>query len=126
MARGLSPLQRTILQLAWQQHFQRKGSSDIYAQDLYALHYGWPITYGRWWTPEDPDKRILGQAYHFSPAHIGERTYRTVTAAVSRSFHRLARRGYLTRSSHGWSLTPAGIAVAARLPVQQFAPAFER
>ena len=142
MARGLSPLQRTILTLAWQQRPERRQLdesryeqaydpfcwplrqrpwpwlriADIYPQDLYVLHYGWPITYGGW--KDGRETRLLRQAKHFAPAQIGERTYRTVTAAVSRSFHRLASRGYLTREGNGWLLTEAGAAVAAQLSVK--------
>ena len=140
MARGLSPLQRTILPLAWQQlerqqlerqrHEQPRDPwcllllrrplplwiADIYPQDLYVLHYHWPITYGG--GEDGTETRLLGQAWHFAPAQIGKRTYRTITTTVSRSFQRLARRGYLTPCDNGWCLTEAGATVAEQLSVK--------
>lgn len=126
MGRGLSPLQTVMLQIAWQQRPSRQpspdapwGLADIYAQDLYVRHYGWPITYGRW-LPGGTRGLGVGQSYHFAPATIGERPYRTVSAAVSRAFHRLARRGLLTRRGNGWCLTTEGCTVAEQLSVNTY------
>ena len=90
----LSPLQHQILRLA----LANKGQ----LSNRQALHeiYGFPKS----------DRPVPGV---FNPGEIGIKRYRAATAAVVKSFNRLAGRGLADRVyNHGIYLTKSGIRAA--------------
>jgi hypothetical protein len=114
MGRGLSPLQRRILQLAHDNReagrSKRRGTADVYAAEIYAEVYGFPTLPGA--DVRNPARQT------FSREQIGAQEYHAAAASVSRALRRLADRGLLTRhdgAGAGARLTKAGREEAAAL-----------
>jgi len=100
-SRKLSPLQQQILSLA----LANKGQ----LSNRQALHqiYGFPTS----------DRPVPGV---FCPAEIGIKRYRAATAAVVKSFNRLAERGLADRVyNFGIRLTKSGIRAAQTIEMIQ-------
>ena len=96
MGRGLSELQKNILQLA----YTNQGS--ILARDILAEVYGFPATVSNIKSKE------VG-ALIFSREAIGEKRYQSASVSVARAFNRLAARGLARREyNKGISLTKEG------------------
>jgi len=106
VGRGLSKLQKSILQLAY------RNQGNILARDVLARVYRFPATAGN----------IRGKkvgALVFNRKVIGERRYQSASVAVARAFNRLAARGLAHREyNHGIILTEAGVTVAKALQTQ--------
>jgi len=102
MSRGLSELQKNILQLAY------KNQGSILARDVLAEVYGFPATV----------TNIKGKragALVFSRKDIGEKRYQSASVVVVKSFDRLAARGLAHREyNEGITLTKEGVKVASR------------
>jgi hypothetical protein len=129
MGRGLSPLQRTMLELALRNHdaegrpFDTDMGADAYYEEVYAAAYGWtprPVwSYSeRAWVPPGPELRRIER--RFDPAAGQGRG--AVMVAVSRAARRLDQRGlaHAVHGAGGWagiSLTPEGYEVAKQLSV---------
>jgi hypothetical protein len=157
MGRGLSPLQRTILRLAYKNYVaenrQRddseerarhvktmmsqlgspgsetyrtvkmlssgKSGADVYFAEVLVEYYGW--TPSSPYALKDRDGRRVPGGKKFIPEEIGDNTYHTAHAAVSRAALRLEQRGLVTRMCGayakwaGVNLTPAGISIAKQL-----------
>lgn len=116
MGRGLSPLQRRILQLAHHNReagrSKRRSTADVYAAEIYAEVYGFPALPGA--DPRNPAHQT------FSKEQIGAQEYHAAAASVSRALRRLAERGLLTRhggpgAGAGGRLTKTGREEAATL-----------
>ncbi|MEU3176597.1 hypothetical protein [Streptomyces sp. NPDC007000] len=113
MGRGLSPLQRRILQLAHDNRTagrSKRGTPDVYAAEIYAEVYGFQPLPGA--DVRNPARQT------FSREQIGAQEYHAAAAAVSRALRRLADRGLLTRhggagAGAGARLTEAGLEEAA-------------
>ena len=84
MGRGLSPLQKRIMELA-----ERNGGGFVYAYQVLVEVYGFPMARAG---------RIGG--IHFNLREVG-RQYHSSTVAVSRAFTRLADRGLAERIMGG-------------------------
>ncbi len=96
MGRGLSPLQQTILRLAYQNRVAEYGSTEkplppnvVYAQIL-AEYYGWVSQHG--------DVRRHHSGNHYNRVDIDPRQYNAACAAVARAALRLEQRGLWTGS----------------------------
>jgi hypothetical protein len=79
MGRGLSPLQRWILQAL--QDEDMVSYADIC------------VGYFQWTSPAPPFSWLNPGYQHFSVADIGPKRYRSTYVSISRSCQRLARRG---------------------------------
>ena len=102
MSRGLSELQKNILQLAY------KNQGSILARDVLLEVYRFPAT-----VTNIRDKRL--GAVVFSRKAIGEQRYQSASVAVARTFNRLAARGLAHRRyTEGITLTKEGVEVAKR------------
>jgi hypothetical protein len=118
MGRGLSPLQKKILLMAYQNRTikERKQGVDLRYPDVLREWWGWePVLWPRW----EKGERCDAISRHFSKRQIGEREYRSAEASLSRAVGRLAERGLVYRArlfGHGVvDLTEEGTEVAARL-----------
>jgi hypothetical protein len=102
MGRGLSELQKKILQRAY------KNQSSILARDVLAEVYGFPATV----------TNIKGKragAMIFNRKAIGEKRYQSASVSVAKAFNRLAARGLLRREYNtGITLTKEGVRVAKK------------
>lgn len=99
MGRGLSELQKNILQLAC----TNQGS--ILARDVLAEVYGFPATVKN-------IKEERTGALVFSRLDIGEKRYQAASVSVAKAFNRLAARGLAHRKyNKGITLTKEGLAV---------------
>ncbi|MFD5493375.1 winged-helix domain-containing protein [Streptomyces sp. NPDC127091] len=122
MGRGLSPLQRRILQLAHDNREagrSKRGTADVYTAEVFAMVYGFPTLPGA--DVRDPSRQT------FSREEIGTKAYDTAAAAVSRALRRLEERGLLTRqggagAGAGARLTKAGRQEAATLAAASTTP----
>lgn len=115
MGRGLSPLQQTILRLAYQNRmadsgYQDEARADVFYCEIFESHYGWPSIWKN-------SRKAHGQK--FTKAEVGERQYNAAHAAVSRAALRLEQRGLVTCvrgfSWAGVNLTEAGNRIAKEL-----------
>jgi hypothetical protein len=96
MSRGLSELQKKILQLAY------TNQGNILARDILAEVYGFPPT-----VTNIKDKRP--SAMVFSRKAICEKRYQSASVAVAKAFNRLAARGLARRKyNKGITLTKEG------------------
>ena len=95
MIRGLSELQKNILQLAY------RNQGNILARDVLSEVYGFPtVTNIR-------DKRA--GALVFSRKVIGKKRYQSASVSVAKAFNRLAARGLAHRKyNYGITLTKEG------------------
>ena len=101
MGRGLSELQKNILQLA----YTKQGS--ILARDILAEVYGFP-------TVNNIKSKEVG-ALVFSRKAIGEKRYQSASVSVAKAFNRLAARGLAHREyNKGITLTKEGVRVAKK------------
>ena len=109
MSRGLSELQKNILQLAY------INQGDILARDILAEVYGFPATVNNIKSKE------VG-ALVFSRKAIGEKRYQSASVSVAKAFNRLAARGLAHRKyNYGIVLTEKGEDMAVKLwPHQAF------
>ena len=102
MSRGLSELQKNILQMA----YTNQGS--ILVRDILAEVYGFPAAV----------TNIRGKragALVFSRKAIGEKRYQSASVSVAKAFNRLAARGLVRREyNKGITLTKEGIEVVSR------------
>jgi len=97
MGRGLSELQKNILQLA----YTKQGN--ILAKNVLAEVYGFP-------TVTDIRSKMV-----FSRKVIGEKRYQSASVSVAKAFNRLAARGLARRKyNEGITLTKEGIKVAKK------------
>ncbi|RKX62179.1 MAG: hypothetical protein DRP37_02205 [Thermodesulfobacteriota bacterium] len=102
MSRGLSELQKNILQMAY------TTQDSILARDVLAEVYGFPAT-----VTNIKDKRQ--GALVFSRKAIGERRYQSASVSVAKAFNRLAARGLAHREyNEGITLTKEGVDVAKK------------
>lgn len=99
MTKGLSKLQKKILQIA------HKNQGNILARDVLAEVYGFPANI--------QGKKMGGMV--FSRRAIGERRYQSASVSVARAFNRLAKRGLAHRQYSGVTLTEAGVRIAESL-----------
>jgi hypothetical protein len=104
MGKGLSPLQRTILEIALEN--RRSGNTgfgrrEAYHSEVFERYFGWQ--------PRNDCKR---RYQRFTVSAIGEQRYRTAHASVSRAFKRLERRGLIECCFDAYCLTPEGVASA--------------
>ena len=96
MGRGLSELQKNILQLA----YTKQGS--VLARDILAEVYGFPATV------TNIKSKEVG-AMIFSRKAIGEKRYQSASVAVAKAFNRLVARGLARREyNKGIALTKKG------------------
>jgi hypothetical protein len=119
MGRGLSPLQTTILGLAYTTDltFIR---GRVHTQGVYKALYGWEPVSVRYEPPQgSPYRRLV-----WDVETIGAATFNRKAAAVSRALRRLVARGLLKPKARrkysrelAWELTPAGVKVAQQLSV---------
>jgi hypothetical protein len=107
-AKGLSVLQRRILQLALAQRERYGDTETVYQAEILAALYG--LT---------SDKPLRDPGRKFNREAIGRAIYNRANAAVSRATGRLMRRGLLDEwcgqragGPARYSLTPAGIQYA--------------
>jgi hypothetical protein len=102
MSRGLSELQKNILQLAC------TNGGSILARNVLAEVYGFPAAV----------TNIMGKragALVFSRKVIGEKRYQSASVSVAKAFNRLAARGLAHRKyNKGITLTKKRIEVASR------------
>ena len=97
MSRGLSELQKNILQLAY------KNQGSILAKNVLVEVYGFP-------TVTDVRSKLV-----FSRKVIGEKRYQSASVSVAKAFNRLAARGLVRREyNKGITLTKEGIEVAKK------------
>src|SRR5262249_49535003 len=96
MGRGLSDLQKDILQLAL-----RYQNGVLTFMVLHA-HWHWPLH----------GEASNFEGHWFDPALIGKKEYNAARASVSRAFRRLETRGLVVRQAHGVQLTARGIKIA--------------
>ena len=126
MGRGLSPLQQTILRIAFRQHDQHlqhaadndrnpdEFGCDVLYRDVLIEHYGFRRKAPRLYVPSDRIDR----------AAIGRVAYNRATAALSRAFSRLESRGLvcvMCGTGSRWSganLTDEGLKIAGELSVK--------
>lgn len=102
MGRGLSPLQLRIMELA-----ERNGGGFVYAYQVLADVYGFPLA-----------RRGRYGGIHFNRREIGSRYY-SGTVAVSRAFTRLATRGLAERLIGGVRVQRGGTIRAGGLPYRK-------
>ncbi len=116
----MSELQKTILRLAHENRARGEGArvfadyqegTDVTYPQVLTAYFGWEKA-GR--------RRML--YYQFSKKEIGEKSYRSAMASLSRAFGRLEARGLIVRThsmmAAGWTgadLTDEGREVARRL-----------
>jgi hypothetical protein len=97
MGRGLSALQKNILQLA----YTKQGN--ILAKNVLVEVYGFP-------TVTDIRSKMV-----FSRKAIGEKRYQSASVSVAKAFNRLAARGLVRREYNaGITLTKEGVKVAKK------------
>ena len=105
MARGLSALQKAILQLAIRNSGACSNNCRLSNRDLLLEYYGF-----------EPCCEIEGKrngAHIFDRKVIGIKRYRSASVAVVKAFDRLVKRGFARRElNYGILLTEAGIKVA--------------
>src|SRR5829696_2030416 len=93
MGRGLSPLQRTILEMAYENAGRRAPQTDVLYAEVLTEYFGWDNPSGRW-------------SNAFSPKSIGENAYNSGKVSVSRAFTRLEQRGLIEKNrsmrAGGW------------------------
>lgn len=95
MGRGLSKLQRKVLQIAYE---NRKG---CFVRDVLTEVYKFP--------PKGNIQDAKPEALIFERKEIGLRKYQAASVAVAKSFNRLASRGLVHREYSGVRLTPHGV-----------------
>jgi len=106
MSRGLSELQKNILQIAY------TNPDGILARDVLAEVYGFPTT-----VTNIKDK--WPGAMIFSRKAIGEKRYQSASVSVAKAFNRLAARGLVRREYNtGITLTKEGVKVAKKNAVE--------
>src|SRR5918998_1022711 len=90
MGRGLSPLQRWILE-----HTAQKGR--LYYAEICEGYFGWPLQYP--WLKPRPDhpEWTYSMGQRFNADQIGPREYQRGRATLARSVSRLVQRGLITR-----------------------------
>jgi hypothetical protein len=121
MGRGLSPLQTTILGLAYRQ-WRLSRKSRLRTRDVYQALYGWEHTSVRYIPPQgEPYWRLV-----WDVETIGATAYNRGAVRVSRAIRRLVTRGLLTPLATGkrtraeaWRLTAAGRVIAEQLLVKK-------
>jgi len=97
MGRGLSELQKNILQMAYTKQ------DNILARDVLAEVYGFP-------TVTDISSKMV-----FSRKAIGKKRYQSASVSVAKAFNRLAARGLAHREyNKGITLTKEGVRVAKK------------
>jgi len=126
MGRGLSPLQKTILTLAFAN--RTSGNSylnrDLYKPEILINVWGWqPSRSNLFCTREAVDvdyvrRHPFGQL--FCKSDIGSAQYNSAHASISRACRRLLRRGLILEGL-GVTLTESGVKVAsaAALPFEE-------
>jgi hypothetical protein len=119
MARGLSKLQKTMLQISWVGGMPTKfegvacncwGSREteegdevdhvVHLNNIFMAVYGWVIN----------DK-----TRHFNKNKIGLKPYMAAKIAVHKATQRLVKRGLINRKDEYYWLTPEGEALMAKL-----------
>ena len=97
MGRGLSELQKKILQMAYTKQ------DNILAKNVLVEVYGFP-------TVTDIRSELV-----FSRKAIGEKRYQSASVSVAKAFNRLAARGLVRREYNtGITLTKEGVGVAKK------------
>lgn len=97
MGRGLSELQKNILQIAYTKH------GNILAKNVLVEVYGFP-------TVTDIRSKMV-----FSRKVIGKKRYQAASTSIAKAFNRLAKRGLAHRKyNEGITLTKEGTEVASR------------
>ncbi len=128
MGRGLSPLQKTALRVAFTNR-QREGhprskGADVYNREILLEHFRFaPASTHRDGSPRKGgrDPREDPGTDFFSPGEIGRSEYRCACAVAARAASRLERRGLVTRVEGavsrwaGMNLTRKGVEVAQRI-----------
>lgn len=130
MGRGLSDLQRAILQLAARNIESgelKPTETHLYTYEVMWSVYGFsehgkdfhsPIHYSN----DGRERRSPGR-HHFDQQAIGEKRYQAAAAAISRAFRRLEERGLASRYNGaiawwaGIKLTDEGLTVARAITV---------
>lgn len=103
MGRGLSELQKTMLELA-RESLTQNWDGYVFFNDVFVKFYGWP----------DPGKRgkgMLESCGKFPKKKIGQKRYMAAKIAVRKSVQRLVKRGLIYipgYSGAGYSLTMKG------------------
>jgi hypothetical protein len=115
MARGLSDLQKRILNLAYERRMcgEKIGPCDVCTTQVLLEIYDWPLV----------ENCFSIAAHNFDRNEVGKQEYDQAMVTVSRALKRLEARGLVSRfKSHrawsGISLTPAGFQVAEELLVK--------
>jgi hypothetical protein len=94
MGRGLSDLQRWILEKAASQ-------KKLHPAEVLAGYFGWEPDHKWPWRGQiEPAERPRGQ--NFSRRRIGSAKYRSTMASLSRSIRRLEERGFVTRREYAF------------------------
>ena len=90
MGRGLSPLQKFILEKAYNTSKEKKNPDDmdIYYRDVLIGYFGFKKGSSIW------GDSICGSHY-FSKSEIGDLKYQAAQASISRAFRRLEKRGLI-------------------------------
>ncbi len=116
MGKGLSPLQKTILQLAYENQGRQTPQTDVTYSEILVKYFGWELVDN---SPSWASMPWYQQS--FSKNDIGQAEYGRAMASVSRAVKRLQERGLIEKThslrAGGWSganLTEVGKTQALR------------
>jgi len=114
MQNYLSDLQKNILKIAFENRKHKKDlfkfrKADVYNREILARVYNFPTLYDL--------KNVRSTSVVFEPKKIGIKRYNAASAAVSRTFNSLVKRGFAKKSmdNRGITLTNKGRKVAKNL-----------
>ncbi len=108
MGKGLSELQKKILEMAYKNRNRGSGSGDVTNREVLIGYYGFK--------PSCSPQEKRNGAIIFDRQAIGINLYRSASVSVAKAFNRLADKGLAQREyCHGIILTGEGLKVAKTL-----------